>query len=176
MLVSRLAIVVAVASAALFACAQPAGHPRASVSDSRGVPTSALGSMTSVRVTFHHDGSTPNAAIVFLHGVGGSETTWSELRGSESVAAALRESQGPALNILVVAVAGDSLGWPEHLDGSVSWKRFQRPSCWHTCGRPLAKILHLAASPTSARFDRARWQSDNALHLAVYRSQPSSFA
>lgn len=110
MLVSRLAIVVALASAALFACAQSVGHPRAFVSDSREVPTSALGSMTSVRVTFHHDGSTPNAAIVFLHGVGGSETTWSELRGSESVAAPLRESQGPSLNILVVAVAGERFG------------------------------------------------------------------
>ncbi len=87
------------------------------------VPTAAIDGYATVRIKIFHAGGVPEVAIVILHGVGGSEVTWADLGGPDVVRRALdTASSGP--NVIVVAVAGDSLGWPERRDGEVSWEQF----------------------------------------------------
>ncbi len=87
------------------------------------VPTAAIAGRPTVRIKIYHPAGVPEAAIVFLHGVGGSDDTWANLDGPEAIRRALGAgSSGP--NAIVVAVEGDSLGWPERRDGKVSWEQF----------------------------------------------------
>lgn len=110
--------------AAWFACVDPgatASGPSGVVVELR---TDAISPDSSVRVTLYNSGSAPDAVIVFLHGVGGSDGTWAELGGPTALAAATRRAGGASHSVAVAAVRGDTLGWPERLDGTVSWERF----------------------------------------------------
>ena len=85
------------------------------------VETHAVAGLSSVQVLVFAPARRADAAVVFLHGVGGSDASWENLDGP-AVLQSLERQSGPA--VAVVAVAGDSLGWPEHRDGSVSWETF----------------------------------------------------
>ena len=112
---------VVIVALSLFGCADPNG----AVEDSYRVldiPSIALGAESTVRLALHEPAGVPDAVIVFLHGVGGSEHSWAELGGPEALKPAAQTGSPHPPAVLVVAVGGDSLGWPEHLDGSVSWE------------------------------------------------------
>ena len=53
------------------------------------VPTAAIAGHPTVRIKIYAPAGVPEAAIVFLHGVGGSENTWANLDGPEAVRRAL---------------------------------------------------------------------------------------
>lgn len=111
------------ALATFCGCADaPAGPTRVDLA----VPTRSLGSLSEVQVTAWVPAGSPNAMIVFLHGVGGSQDTWADLGGNEALVTALAEPGAKAAGVrpLILAVRGDSTGWPDHRDGSVSWSRF----------------------------------------------------
>ena len=118
----RLARTIAIVGAALSACADP-GSVLQDSDRVLDIPTSALGSDSTVRLTLHRPEGVSDAVIVFLHGIGGSEHSWADLGGPDALKAALRGGSPHRPGVLVVAVAGDSLGWPERLDGTVSWER-----------------------------------------------------
>lgn len=89
------------------------------------VPTSSIAGLRTVHVAGWTRGTEPpNAVIVFLHGVGGTEETWGQLNGNRRLAAVLDNVPHLGVRPIVVAARGDSLGWPNHRDGSVRWRAF----------------------------------------------------
>ncbi len=117
----KLSLLLGFAGTTVLGCPQPATNtPRVEVLE---LSTHSIASRSSVRITAYLPGGVPDAVIVFLHGVGGSDSTWAELGGPQALSTAMDGLQDPPPRVLVVAVAGDSLGWPEYRDSTVSWEQ-----------------------------------------------------
>lgn len=84
------------------------------------VPTRNLVGHESFVAQVSTPGTSATTLLVFLHGVGGSERSWQQLGGDSVLRALKRTYTG---TVAVVAVRGDSLGWPEMRDGRTSWER-----------------------------------------------------